>query len=54
VKQVIDETKLRQKLQEIWKRKIPVTPSSFAEADALIDDVIKAATVKEIEEEAVE
>ena len=42
---MIDEEKLREKLQGVWKRHPPITPSSFAEADALIDEIIKAATV---------
>lgn len=47
---MLDEEKLRQKLQEIWKRKIPVTPKNFAAAEALINDIIKAATIEDKQE----
>jgi len=51
---MIDEKKLRAKLASLWKRKVPVAPTSFAEAETLIDEVIEAATVPEegAEEEA--
>lgn len=45
---MIDEEKLRKKLADLWKRTIPVTPSSFAEADSLIDEVIEASKTKQI------
>lgn len=44
---MIDEEKLRAKLRELWKQRSPVAPRSFAEAEALIDEVIAAATVEE-------
>jgi len=44
---MISEEKLREKLQEIWKRHPPVTPASFAAAEALINEVIEASTVPE-------
>ena len=51
---MIDEEKLRAKLATLWKRKIPVAPTSFAEAEALITEIIEAATIPEegVEEEA--
>lgn len=52
---MIDETKLRAKLASLWKKKPPVKPHSFAEAEELINEVIEAATVTEetlAEEEA--
>ncbi len=49
---MIDKEKLRAKLADLWKKKPPVTPASFAEADRLINEVIEAATV--IEETVVE
>ncbi len=44
---MISEKALREKLQGIWKRHPPVTPASFAEADALINEIIEAATITE-------
>lgn len=46
---MIDEQKLREKLQDIWKRDPPITPSSFAEAEALINEIIGVSTIKEQE-----
>jgi len=44
---MIDKEKLRAKLASLWKRKIPVAPANFAEAETLITEVIEAATVPE-------
>jgi hypothetical protein len=44
---LLDEEKLRKKLQNMWMRKIPVTPKNFADANVLINEVIKAATIDE-------
>ena len=43
---MLDEQKLRAKLAEVLKRDLPTRPFSFAKADALIDEIVEAATVK--------
>lgn len=42
---MIDEERLRKKLQNLWKRHPPVTPASFAAADELINEVVEASTI---------
>ena len=43
---MINEKKLREKLAEVLKRNLPTRPFSFAKADALIDEIVEAATVE--------
>jgi len=47
---MIDETKLREKLQNLWLRHPPFTPASFAEANKKIDEIIEDCEVEETEE----
>jgi len=42
---MLDEKKLRIKLASLWKKHPPVTPHSFAEADDLINQVVKDSTI---------